>query len=156
MHADMLNHGFYANERPRLGSLLVEKGLLSGEQLSTALVERAQTGELLGETLVRLGFVFEDELARALAEQVGVAFADPDTTSVDAHAVAALPPELGDALCVLPVRFLADGGMLVAVADPLDSTLLPQLKLALSCPVEIAVAPASSIRRVWRSLVAGY
>jgi type IV pilus assembly protein PilB len=152
MRPQRLDHSIFDNAKPRLGALLVEKGYLTNEQLSEALVERAQSGELLGETLVRLGFIFEDELARVLAEQVGVAFADPDTTSVDAHAAATLPRELGEALCVLPVRFLADGGILVAVADPLDSTLVPQLKLALSCPVEIAVATASSIRGAWRRL----
>ena len=150
MRPQRLDHTFFAEERPRLGSLLVEKGLITNDQLSAALVERAQTGALLGETLVRLGFIFEDELARVLAEQVGVTFADPDTTSVDAHAAATLPRELGEALCVLPVRFLSDGGILVAVADPLDPKLVPQLKLALSCPVEIGVATPSSIRRAWR------
>src|ERR671927_609400 len=125
MRPQSATHSFFNNERPKLGGLLVEKGLLTDEQLSEALVERAQTGELLGETLVRLGFIFEDELARVLAEQVGIGFADPDTTSVDAHAAAALPRELGEALCVLPVRFLSDGGLLVAVADPLDSKLVP-------------------------------
>ena len=156
MRPQRLDHTFFEKDRPRLGSLLVEKGLLSDDQLSEALVERTQTGELLGETLVRLGFIFEDELARVLAEQAGVPFADPENTSVDAHAAATLPRELGEALCVLPMRFLSDGGIAVAVADPLDPTLVPQLKLALSSPVEIAVATPSSIRRAWRTLTTGY
>jgi hypothetical protein len=52
--------------------LLVEKGLITEAQLDEALAERNVRGGLLGETLVRLGFVFEDELARTLAEQAGV------------------------------------------------------------------------------------
>jgi general secretion pathway protein E/type IV pilus assembly protein PilB len=53
--------------RPQLGALLVQKGLLSKECLDEALAERAQTGELLGQVLLRHGWIFEDELARVLA-----------------------------------------------------------------------------------------
>jgi type IV pilus assembly protein PilB len=155
MRAARLDHTFFENERPRLGSLLADKGLLSDEQLSQALVERSQTGELLGETLVRLGFIFEDELARVLAQQAGLPFADLDTVSVDAHAAMTMSVELGEELCALPVRFNAEGGVVVAVADPLDSGLKPQLELALNRPIELAVATASSIRAGWRRFTRG-
>jgi type IV pilus assembly protein PilB len=153
MGADRLDHAFFAHEcRPRLGSLLHEKGLLTEEQLDEALRERDERGGgLLGEILVSLGFIFEDELARVLAEQAGLSFADVDTISVDRHAATTLPRELGETLCVLPVRFSSDGGVVVAVADPLDSAVLPQLELALNGPIELTVATASSIRRAWRS-----
>jgi hypothetical protein len=61
-------------QKPRfqLGALLVEQGLSTEAQLDEALAERNVQGGLLGETRVRLGFVFEDELARTLAEQAGV------------------------------------------------------------------------------------
>ena len=54
-----------------LGRLLVEKGLLSGEQLERALDEQAVTGRRLGEILVELGFVTRAHLSLALAEQYG-------------------------------------------------------------------------------------
>jgi type IV pilus assembly protein PilB len=153
MRPERLDHTFFENElRPRLGSLLLEKGLLSDEQLDAALTERAQNGGLLGEILVRQGVIFEDELARVLGEQAGLPFADLDTISVDRQAASMLPREVGEELCALPMRFGLDGGIVVAVADPLDSALLPRLKLAFECPVELTVATASSIRRSWRSL----
>ena len=40
--------------RKRLGEILIDKGVLSAEQLMAALQEQKRTGELLGETLVRL------------------------------------------------------------------------------------------------------
>jgi type IV pilus assembly protein PilB len=155
MRPERLDHTFFENEfRPRLGSLLLEKGLLTNDQLDDALRERAEKGGLLGEILVRQGVIFEDELARVLAVQAGLPFADVDTVSVDRHAAAALPPEIGQELCALPLRFTPEGGIVVAVADPLDSSLLPQLKLALNGPIELAVSTPSSIRRNWRSLTA--
>jgi hypothetical protein len=151
MRPERPNHGFFDNEfRPRLGTLLLEKGLLTEEQLDRALVERGESGELLGETLVRLGFIFEDELARVLGEQAGLPYANLDMVSVDQYAASALPKEVADRLCALPVRFRADGGIVVAVADPLDATVLPQLQKCLNGPIELAVATASSIRRSLR------
>jgi type IV pilus assembly protein PilB len=153
---ERLDRTFFGNElRPRLGELLLEKGLLTEEQLDEALGERSQNGGLLGETLVRLGFIFEDELARVLAEQSGARFFDLDANSVDPQAAAMLPLHVGEALCALPVRFLSDGGLVVAVADPIDPQLPQQLKLALGREVDLAVTTASSIRRTWRTLTAG-
>jgi hypothetical protein len=153
MRPARLDHTFFQDEvRPQLGSLLLAKGLITSEQLEQALVERNVHGGLLGETLVRLGFIFEDELARVLAEQAEVPFVNLDTIPVDPGAVAVLPRSLGESLPALPVRFTAEGGLVVAVADPTDATLLPQLQLAIGCPIVLAVATASSIRYGWRTL----
>jgi len=56
------------------GVLGVAAGLLTEVQLADALEEQTRTGQRLGEIIVRLGFIFEDELARVLAEQVGISF----------------------------------------------------------------------------------
>src|SRR4051794_37455765 len=150
-----LDHSFFDNAvRPQLGSLLLEKGLVTVEQLDDALAERSRSGGLLGETLVRLGFVFEDELARVLAEQFGVPFVNLDTIPVDGQAARVLPRQLGESLPALPVRFSPEGGLIIAVADPTDETLLPRLQDVISCPIVLMVAPASSIRNTWRSLPA--
>jgi hypothetical protein len=153
MGAVRLDHSFFEEEmRPQLGALLLEKGLLTAEQLDTALAERRATGDRLGETLVNLGFIFEDELARVLAEQAGVPFVNLDTIPVDPFAASVLPRELGESLPALPVRFTPEGGLVVAVADPTDESLFPKLQTAVSCPLVLTVATASSIRYGWRTL----
>lgn len=155
MRAARLDHTFFEGEvRPQLGALLLEKGLITSEQLDQALVARREHNGLLGETLVQLGFIFEDELARVLAEQAAVPFVNLDTIPVDPAAVRALPRTIGESLPALPVRFTAEGGLVVAVADPTDASLLPQLQLAIRCPIVLAVATASSIRYGWRALPA--
>ena len=100
-------------QKPRLqlGALLVEKGLITEAQLSEALVERRLNGGFLGETLVRLGFVFEDELARTLAEQAGVPFVNLEANPVDRYAAGTLSRALGESLLALPVRFTPEGGL---------------------------------------------
>jgi type IV pilus assembly protein PilB len=140
-------------QKPRLqlGELLIEKGLITEAQLAEALVDRRLSGGLLGEALVRLGFVFEDELARTLADQAGVPYVNIDAHSVDLGAAGTIPRSLGESLPALPVRFTAEGGLVVAVADPTDETLLPRLQAAISCPIVLMVAAASSIRNTWRT-----
>src|SRR5438045_1241912 len=70
MTAARLDHTFFDREvRPQLGSILLDKGFVTAEQLERALAERAQAEELLGETLVRLGYVFEEDLARVHASR---------------------------------------------------------------------------------------
>jgi hypothetical protein len=55
-----------------LGTLLVERGLLTAAELDRALAEQRRSGRLLGQVLVRRGYVTATSLVRALAEQHGV------------------------------------------------------------------------------------
>jgi len=137
--------------KPKLGWLLLDKGLITPEQLDEALIDRQVSGSLLGDSLVRLGFVFENDLARVLAEQAGVPFMNLEALDVDLGAATVIPRSLGEALLALPVRFTPEGGIVIAVADPTDDTLLPQLQLAITCPIVLCVATASGIRSGWRN-----
>ena len=58
-------------ERPQLGELLVEKGLITEAQLEHALAAQQQSGAPLGEILVGLGFASAPAMANALADQRG-------------------------------------------------------------------------------------
>jgi hypothetical protein len=56
-------------DRPLLGAVLVAQGAVDGGILDQALRAQAQTGERLGEFLVRLGLICRTELDRAMAQQ---------------------------------------------------------------------------------------
>jgi hypothetical protein len=150
MRPARLDHSFFDNEpRSHLGALLMRKGLVTNAELDQALEER-QTGELLGEALVRLRICFEDDIARVLAEQANVEFVDIGVTSVDYRAVELLPREQAELLRAIPLRLHPDGTVSVAVADPTDETLLPKLKLALGgCEVRLLVTMQSALRAAW-------
>jgi phage tail sheath protein FI len=62
--------------RPRLGSVLVTQGALEGGALDQALRAQEQTGERLGEFLLRLGLICRPELDRAMAQQAGTELAE--------------------------------------------------------------------------------
>ncbi|TML33370.1 MAG: hypothetical protein E6G24_07740 [Actinobacteria bacterium] len=150
MRPARLDHQFFDNEpRSQLGALLLRKGLLTNEELDQALEEREQ-GELLGEALVRLRICFEADIARVLGEQAQVDFADIDVTSVDRRAVQLLRKRDAVRMHAIPVRLHPDDTVSVAVADPTDETLLPQLKLALGGrEVRLLVTTPSALRAAW-------
>jgi hypothetical protein len=149
MRPARLDHSFFDNEpRSHLGALLMRKGLVTNAELDRALEQR-ESGELLGEALVRLRICFEADIARVLAEQANVDFVDIGVTSVDYRAVELLPFQHAERLRAIPLRLHPDGTVSVAVADPTDETLLAELKLALGCPVRLLVTTPSALRQAW-------
>ena len=59
-----------------IGSILVEKGLISEPQLSEALAEQRRTGERLDRALVRLGLVGSGDLLAAIGQQLSLPVVD--------------------------------------------------------------------------------
>jgi type IV pilus assembly protein PilB len=153
MRPARLDHTFFDNEpRSQLGALLMRKGLVSHEELDQALANRLD-GELLGEALVRQRICFENDIARVLAEQASVDFVDIGVTSVDPRATALLAKPEAERLRAIPVRLHSDGSVSVAVADPTDETLLPQLKLALGgYEVRLLVTTPSALHAGWAAV----
>ncbi|HTS72678.1 MAG TPA: hypothetical protein VMG74_03085 [Gaiellaceae bacterium] len=151
MRPARLDHTFFDDEpRSHLGALLLRKGLLTNEDLDRALEER-QPGELLGEALVRLRICFENDIARVLGAQAEVEFVDIGVTSVDRRAVELLPFELAEALRAIPIRLHPSGEISVAVVDPTDQSLMPQLKLATGHPIRLLVTTPSALQAAWKT-----
>jgi len=56
--------------RKKLGEILIAQGLITDEQLLTALKEHKQTGVSIGTVLVKQGFITEDDLTSVLGQQI--------------------------------------------------------------------------------------
>jgi type IV pilus assembly protein PilB len=122
--------------------------VISQEQLDQALAEKEETGERLGEIMLRHGWVAEEALARALAEQHGLEFIDLAMTPPNPTAVRLLPERYAYKYRAVPVRFLGSDSVLVAVADPTDVLASDVLKLAIGASVKLAVGATSAITTV--------
>ena len=109
-------------ERPPLGALLIEDGLINEAQLASALAESTQTGERIGETVVRHGWATEDDIARLLAEQVRLDYLQRASIFFDGEALGRLTREDAQRLEALPTR-VRDGRVVVAVSDPTTERL---------------------------------
>lgn len=135
---------------PRLGDLLVSKGYITDDQLAAALVESRQSGERVGRVLIRQRLVFESDLARTLSEQWGLPYVNISGVGVDGAALRLLPREVGLEHAAVPVRFLADGAVQVAFADPTDEESVAAVKEHLPT-AQTAVAEYSDIAMAWRN-----
>jgi hypothetical protein len=136
---------------PRLGTLLVDRGYITDQQLRDALTESKETGDLLGVSLLRRGVIYDEELARALSQQLSIPYISIGRVGVDQSVARLLPAEVGAAAAAIPVRELGSGAVQVAFADPTDSWALAEVGRYLPT-IEIVVAELSEIRTAWRNV----
>jgi type IV pilus assembly protein PilB len=133
--------------RVRLGTMLVRADVLTAEQLEEALAEKAETGKRLGEIVVDRGWVTSRDLGRALAEQHHIEFIDLMEAEIEDAAASLLPERLARRYRAVPIRFLGEDKVLVAVADPTDVLASDDLRLALGMHIEFAVADQHDLER---------
>jgi type IV pilus assembly protein PilB len=140
--------------RLQLGALLVRDGLLTPRQLEEAVAEKEVSGTRLGEIVVRRGWVRGSEVARAVAEQHALPFLDLEKTEIDEAATQLLTGDYARRYQALPVEFVEDDAVLVAVVDPTDVVASHNLCLALGMNIRLAVTDLEglehAIARVYR------
>ncbi len=142
----------------RLGELLVRDGHTTQEQVNQALELQPVLRKRLGEILVEKNWTTPRAIAEALAEQYGLEFVDLSQVAVDPKTTGLLQEGFAIGHQAVPVRFLADNNVQVAVADPTNLNTTDELRLALGVGCTLAVAAAdalaSTIQRNYRLTVA--
>jgi type IV pilus assembly protein PilB len=145
--------------KPPLGRLLVERGVLTLAQLEEALLEKETSGARLGEIVVARGWLSEVDLAEALAVQHDLEYLELGKLEVDPAAALLLPEKFARRYGALPVRFLADDVVLVAISDPTNVLTSDDLRLALGLNVRLAVSARTdlekTIARIYRTEIGG-
>ena len=109
--------GSALDERLPLGQALVERGLLSQDDLARALDHQSRTGGRLGQILVATGVVRRQDLYRVLSAQWNLPFADLTTASIDPELIRHLEPARLVAIGMFPMS-MVDGILTVAIVDP--------------------------------------
>jgi type II secretory ATPase GspE/PulE/Tfp pilus assembly ATPase PilB-like protein len=118
-------------KRP-FGEVLIEKGIISRDQLRIALIEQRKRNIPLGKLLVGLGFVTEATVRDMLSEALGQVSIDLANTVIDPAALALVPKEAARRYHVLPVALQRDENrLLLAIADPTDVVALDKIRALL-------------------------
>lgn len=120
----------------RMGERMVAMGLITEDQLNVALQEKKISGKMLGEILVDLGFIEEDALTLFLAETSGFGVFDPRNTIVDGEALQLLDKTTATKHQVLPI-LIDEHEIHVAMSDPYDVVALDTLKKFLPKTLQI-------------------
>src|SRR5579885_518987 len=130
----------------RIGELLVEKGVVSHDQIRIALTEQKKQKEHLGKILVRLGFATEAVILDVLGGALGQQSVDLEKVVADNEAIKLLPKEAARRFRVLPLTYDMNRNRLsVAMADTFNVVVLDQLAALLGGDVEIVPVLAIDI-----------
>ncbi len=132
-----------------LGTLLIEKGLITQEQLEDALEERDRTGNVLGHILVDFGFASEKDILKVLAEHLGMGTISLKNKEIPNEILKRVGPTTARAYGVVPVD-VDDGSITVALSDPLNISILDDLRFMLETPVKGVVASKEEIEETLR------
>jgi MSHA biogenesis protein MshE len=125
-------------EKIRLGDLLVQQDVITGEQLTLALAEQKKSGRKLGRVLVESGYATEEGISRALARQLGAEFIDLKVFQPKPELVKLLPeaPARRFRALVLDER---DGVLRVGMSDPTDLTAFDEIARIVKRDIDLAV-----------------
>lgn len=139
----------FHKEKPkkRLGEILLEKGLITEEQLKIALQIQKSTKRLLGDILIFLGFIDQGQLSSVLSSEFGVQYFDSLSNVVpDNDALQLVPLDFAKRFKVVPL-YIENDKLTVIVEDPFNITVIDELKKLTNKTIITAVAPLQEIEQ---------
>ncbi|HKJ29332.1 MAG TPA: type IV-A pilus assembly ATPase PilB [Desulfuromonadales bacterium] len=129
----------------RLGELLVRNKLIDQQQLTKALEEQKASGGRLGASMVKLGFLKEEDLAAFLSRQYGVPSINLSEFEIDESVIKLVPSEVVQKYQLIPIN-RAGSTLIVAMADPSNIFAIDDIKFMTGYNVEIVVSAENSIK----------
>jgi type II secretory ATPase GspE/PulE/Tfp pilus assembly ATPase PilB-like protein len=126
--------------KKRIGDQLVDKGVISGDQLKIALQEQKISGSQIGKVLIDMGFLTETLLKEVLSDGASDESINLEEVVPDEDAVALINKSLAEQLNVLPCNYNKENKTLqLAMADTFDIIALDKVKSII--PADITVMP---------------
>ncbi len=133
--------------RKRLGELLRDEGLVTDEQIEEALASQRKTGELLGEVLVRLGYVTEFDIAKTIVTQFGLPYLAVKQYFLSDDALRAFPERLMRQHQFVPLDRIGNV-ITIAVGGLLNFDVLSELEKTSGAHIQVYVSTWSEIKKV--------
>lgn len=139
----MANSGYF-----KLGEILIKEGLISPDQLDRAILVQKKEGGRIGEILIKLDLVKESDLALVLGKQLNIPYLSAKsgslTPAADQGLEELIPKDFALKNTVLPLS-LNLNSFTCAIFDPLDLTLLDNLRKMTNCEIITVIATKSDI-----------
>lgn len=124
----------------RIGQILVDLGMITEDQLELLLEEqKRRPGELLGKVAEALGFITDDQLAQALAEQFGMRVVSLGEQTIPPDVLAKITEPMAQLYRVVPLEF-DDNTLTIAMCDPQKLTIRDELRTLLGYDIKAMVA----------------
>lgn len=130
----------------RIGDILLKANRITREQLERAVAMQQTEGGRLGATLIKLGFVTEEDIAQSLGEQYGLPYIDLNAHEIEPTLIRLIPPAIVHKHLVIPVS-KASNTLTIAMVDPTNIFAVDDIKFIVGSNVELMVATESALRR---------
>jgi type IV pilus assembly protein PilB len=128
----------------QVGDILLEKGIITPEQLQAALAQQKKRDGFLGEVLISLGYATEEDIAACLAIQYGFSYVALGGINIEPEVLKLIPAETARHFQIVPLHKMNDV-LTVAMADPLNVYAVDYLISLTGCKIESVIASTKDI-----------
>ena len=134
-------------KKVRLGDLLVQKGIITEEQLSEALKQQKEKKLMLGEMIVSMGFASQSQINDVLCEHLNIDFVDMREEEPDSQVLSLLDESIMRKYTLVPLRHDNNnaGALQVAMADPMNILAMDDINIITGMQVVPILANAQDI-----------
>jgi len=130
----------------RIGQILIDLGFIDEQQLETMLEEQPSRAELLGRIGISLGFYTDDQLGEALAEQWGTTFVSLYEREIAPEVLSLISEPMAQLYRVIPLAL--DGNQLtIASSEPQKIQVADELRTLLGYDIHVCVATEAEIEK---------
>lgn len=131
-------------KKKRLGEILIEDGVLSPESLEEALNHQKKEGGLIGQILIRLGYVTEEELIAAVGKQLRIPYIPLLNYSVNTDMALKLGAEFCRRGLLLPFD-QDEKNVFLAMGDPLNDLAIGEVEKKCSLKPQVFISTPTEI-----------
>src|SRR4051795_13713072 len=131
----------------RLDDVVVDLGFVDASEMEAAVAEAQRSGSAPEHVLVQSGRISEEQLSRAVAERFGLDHLNLSEYRFDPNAAKLVTPAAVKRYQAIPVSFVNDRTLLVAMADPANVLAVDDIAVMTGYEVRPAVAAAPDIER---------
>jgi len=130
----------------QLGELLIERKIITQQQLDKAIAVQKQNGGLLGEILVELGFAKEEDIAQALTAQYGFPYLPLSNYEINPEIIKLIPLRVAKQYILIPIDKIGNN-ITLAMSNPLNTQAIEDVEILTGCNVQTFVSTSSDIKR---------
>ena len=135
----------------KLGEILVRNGTITDDQLQRALDFQKREGGMVGEILIKLGYVNELEIVEALTAQYGFPYMPLEKYQINKECAGSVPENVARQYNVVPLDII--GGLLtVAMSNPLNDRAIEDIEMITKRKMQVFISTVSSINEAINDL----
>lgn len=142
-------------KKKKFGEILMDKGLIDQKKLDDALKRQIASKRKLGETLVLLGYINEEQLTKIVGDLAGIPAIDLTKFKLEKEATKYLPGDICAKYKVVPIAIKNHNKrdhLLIAFADPLNLDIIDELRFMINLPIFRVSATSTAIKDAIKKL----